>query len=101
MFESIKSAMEQTIPVDMVVLLTKKSNNPTQTEQVSDILNDLYEKIDLTTFDYILRIDGHVVLPRNFLERNLVNEPDTITSAGFQIVKIKPLLVRAENEKTV
>jgi hypothetical protein len=89
LFESIKSVMEQTIPVDMVVLLTKKSNKPTQTERVQDILEDAYEKIDLTTFDYVLKIDGQVVLPKDFLERNLANEPDTITSAEYQIIKVK------------
>jgi hypothetical protein len=99
MFESIKSVIEQTIPVEMVVLLTKKSNKPTQTEQVPDILTDAYEKIDLTTFDYILKIDRHVVLPKDFLERNLANEPDTIVSAGYQIIKVKPFLERAKMEK--
>ena len=98
-FESIKSVMEQTIPVDMVVLLTKKSNRSTQTERIPDILNDAFEKIDLTTFDYILKIDGHAVLPKDFLERNLVNEPDTIVSAGCQIVKIKPFLARVGNRR--
>ena len=93
--------MKQTIPVDMVVLLTKKSNKPTQTERVRDILNDAYKKIDLSTFDYILKIDGHVVLAEDFLERNLANEPDTITSAEYEIVKVKSFLARAENGKTI
>ena len=94
MFESIKSVMKQTIPVDMVVLLTKKSNKPTQTERVRDILNDAYKKIDLLTFDYILKIDGHSILPKDFLERNLVNEPDTVSSNGYQIVKVKTFLAQ-------
>jgi hypothetical protein len=89
MFESIKSVMEQTIPVDMVVLLTQKSNKPNQAERERDILEDAYEKIDLTTFDYILKIDGQVVLPKDFLEKNLTKEPDTITSAEYQIIKVK------------
>jgi hypothetical protein len=86
--------MEQTVPVEMIVLLTKKSNEPMQTERVPDILNGAYEKIDLTTFDYILEINGQEVLPKDFLERNLANEPDTTLSAGCQIVKVKPFLAR-------
>jgi len=97
MFESIKSVMEQTIPVDMIALLTK-SNKPTQAERISDILNDAYEEIDLATFDYILKIDGHLVLPKDFLERNLVNEPDIITSDGYQIVKVKTFLAHKERK---
>jgi hypothetical protein len=79
--------MEQTVPAEIVVLLTRRSSKPTQTER--DILKDAYEKIDLSTFDYILKIDGRIVLPKDFLERNLANEPDTITSAEYQIIKVK------------
>ena len=96
-FESIKSVMEQTVQVEMVVLLTRGSSKPTQTER--DILKDAYEKIDLTTFDYILKIDRRIVLPKDFLEKTLVNEPDTIVSAGCEIVKVEPILARAESGK--
>ena len=84
--------MEQTIPVDMIILITKKSNKCTQTERLPDVLNDGLEKIDLKKFDYILRVDGHVVLPKDFLEKNLEGEPDTMYGAGFEIVKVAPFI---------
>ncbi|HML02148.1 MAG TPA: hypothetical protein VK487_02115 [Candidatus Bathyarchaeia archaeon] len=96
-FESIKSVMEQTVPVEMVLLLTMGSNRPTETER--DVLKDAYEKIDLTTFDYILKIDGYIILPKDFLERNLANELDIMMPAGCEIVKVQHILARAENGK--
>jgi hypothetical protein len=91
-FETIKSVMQQTIPVDMIVLLTKRSNKSTQDERTAEALNDGLEKIDLKKFDYILRVDGHVVLPKDFLEKNLEGEPDTMYGSGFEIVKVAPFI---------
>jgi hypothetical protein len=94
MFESVKSVVKQTTPVDMVVLLTKKPSMPAQTEPLPDVLRDLHGKIDLATFDYILAVDEQLVLPEDFLEKSLTKEPDTLTSAGCQILKVKPFLAR-------
>jgi hypothetical protein len=91
-FETIKSVMQQTIPVEMIVLLTKRSNKSTQTERIPEVLNDGLEKVDLKKFDYFLRVDGHVVLPKDFLEKNLKGEPDTLHGAGFSIVKVAPFI---------
>ena len=84
--------MEQTVPIDMIVLLTKRSSKSTQTERIPEVLNDGLEKIDLKKFDYFLRVDGHVVLPKDFLGKNLEGEPDTLYGAGFSIVKIAPFI---------
>lgn len=48
----------------------------TVAERVSKVLNEGLSHIRLEDFDYLLRVDGDVVLLHNFLEENLKGKPD-------------------------
>jgi hypothetical protein len=85
----------------MIVLLTEELNKPAQTETIDDVLKAVNEKIDLATFDYVLKVDGQVVLPDYFLEKSLENEPYNLTSDGCQVVKVKPFLASEQGKVQV
>jgi len=91
-YETIRSVMNQTIPVDMIVLLTKKSSKLTIAERIPDLLNEGYSHIKLEDFDYILRLDGDTILKETFLERNLEGNPDLRGSGYAHLIKVEPFL---------
>jgi hypothetical protein len=91
-YEAIKSVMAQTVPVDMLVLLTKKSVKPTIAERIADALNEGVAHIRLADFDYLLRMDGDTILARTFLEKNLVGEPDVRGNGYAHLIKVKTFL---------
>jgi len=91
-YETVRSVMNQTIPVDMIVLLTKKSSKPTLVERIPDALNEGYSHIKLEDFDYILRLDGDTILKETFLERNLEGKPDLRGSGYAHLIRVKPFL---------
>jgi len=91
-YETVRSVMNQTIPVDMIVLLTKKSSKPTLVERIPDALNEGYSHIKLEDFDYILRLDGDTILKETFLERNLEGKPDSRGSGRAHLIKVKSFL---------
>jgi hypothetical protein len=91
-YETIQSVMNQTVPVDMIVLLTKRSSKPTLVERIPDALNEGYSHIKLEDFDYILRLDSDTLLKETFLERNLEGEPDSRGSGCAHLIKVKPFL---------
>jgi len=87
---SLISVLNQTIPVDMVILLPKKVQGRGIDEKMSKVLNEGLSHIKLEDFDYILRVDSDTVIPKNFLERNLKGEPDLCGKAGHaMLIKIK------------
>jgi hypothetical protein len=91
-YETIRSVMNQTIPVDMIVLLTRKSDITNEMERTPSLLNEGYSHIKLEDFDYILRLDGDTILKPTFVKRNLEGNPD-LRGAGYaHLIKVKPFL---------
>jgi len=82
----LKSVFQQSVPVDVIVLLPKKISGETVVEKVSKVLNDGLQHIKLEDFDYILRVDSDTVLPPSFLEENLKGKPDLCGGAGYAMV---------------
>jgi hypothetical protein len=90
---TLRSILQQTIPVDMIVILPRKAEGISVGEKVSKVLNEGFSYIKLENFDYILRLDGDVVVPANFLEENLKGKPDKSGSAGYEmLIKVKPFM---------
>ena len=91
-FETIRSVMDQSVPVEMIILLTKKSMKPTLIERIADAENAGLEHISLKDFDYILKVDGDTILGRDFIKNNLTDKPDAV-GAGFAfLVKVEPFM---------
>ncbi len=90
---SIMSIINQTYPVEMLIVLPKEVARGTTSQKVSRVLNDGLSHVKLQDFDYLLRVDGDVVLPSNFLEENLRGEPDLCGGAGYaMLIKVKSFL---------
>jgi len=65
----------------------------TVAERVSKVLNEGLSHIRLEDFDYLLRVDGDVVLLHNFLEENLKGKPDICGGARHaMLIKVSPFL---------
>jgi len=91
-FDTIKSVLAQSVPVEMIVLLTKKSKKPLLIERIPDALNEGFGHINLSHFDYILRLDGDTILGKDFLKNNLVGEPDCLGCGYAFLIKVQPFL---------
>jgi hypothetical protein len=89
----VPSVLAQTYPVKMLVILPEKISGGTLPERVSLVLNNGLSHINLVDFDYVLRIDGDTVLPTNFLEECLRQEPDLWGDWGYaMLIKTKTFL---------
>jgi len=88
-FVPLLSVLRQRLPVDMIVILPKKSSTPFLPQRMSEILNEGLSHIKLEHFNYILRCDRDIYLPPNYLEENLKGEPDLVgPSANGMILKV-------------
>jgi len=83
---TLKTILQQTLPIDMIVVLLKKMEGKTVAEKVSKALNDGLSHLHLKDFDYLLRVDSDTVIPPNFLEENLKGEPDLCGGAGYAMI---------------
>ncbi|MHA1834850.1 MAG: hypothetical protein ACTSV7_12790 [Candidatus Baldrarchaeia archaeon] len=90
---TLKSVLKQSIPIEMLVVLPKKVRGKNVSAKVSKVLNESLQHIKIEHFDYILRVDGEVVLPPNFLEEALKEKPDLYGAAGYaMLIKVGPFL---------
>ena len=91
--QCVSSILAQTVPIEMLVILSKKVEAGTLAERVSFILNEALSHIRIEDFDYILRVDGDTVLPTDFLEECLKEEPDLYGDWGYaMLIKAQPFL---------
>lgn len=91
--QTIRSILSQTYPVEMVIILPRRVEGRTVAEKVSKVLNEGLSHIKIEDFDYILRVDGDTVLPPNFLEENLKDNPDLCGTAGYaMLIKVQSFL---------
>jgi hypothetical protein len=91
--ETIRSILNQTYPIEMLVFLPKKVNEPRIIARVTKVLNDGLSHLRLENFDYLLRIDGDTVIPRNFLEENIREQADCCGRTGnAMLIKVSTFL---------
>ena len=90
--ETLESINTQSLPVSKLILVTELSSKQSLGYRISEVIDNALSKIDLTTYDYVLRVDSDNVLPPNFLEANLAVEPDIMGFGNPQIIKVKPFL---------
>lgn len=61
--------------------------------RVGTALNTVLSRESLKEFDYILKVDAEIVLPKNFVAENLREKPDFIASGGTAMLfKVQPFL---------
>jgi len=109
---TVKSLLRQSIPADIIVIaaypealrglpckkikcyVVEPKLDLCVGKRVSDAINRILGKVDLDEYDYLLKIDDDVILPRDFLEKNLINRRQyEIIGRGYSmIIKIETFL---------
>jgi len=90
---TLKSIEKQTIPVTRILVLSQKVEGRTLPERVSRVLNEGLMGVNLRDFDFLLRVDGDVFLPFDFIEENLRACPDLCGGAGYaMLIRVEPFL---------
>jgi len=90
---TIESILKQTVPVTEILITSRRTRGKTVSQRVSRNLNLGLAGVELACYDYLLRVDGDTVLPRNFVEENLRDKPDLCGSAGCaMLIKTEPFL---------
>lgn len=83
----------QTVQISKTVMLLGKLNGGTLSSRVSYTLNKALENVDLTGYDYILRVDGDTILEPTWLETALKSGSDLYGGWGFaMLIRVKPFL---------
>ena len=91
--ECRQGILSQTIPVTRTLFIFNRMNGGTLASRVSFALNRGLDKINLTEYDYILRVDSDTVLAPDFIEHNLKGLPDLAGNGGYaMLIKVKPFL---------
>lgn len=89
----LEAIMRQTVKVETIVLFLKQSAKPTILERISENLNEGLKNIRLEAYDYILRVDSDSIIPPNFIEENLKDQPDLCGKSGYgMLIKAGPFL---------
>lgn len=74
----IESVKNQTVPIQKILVFTKRYQGGTLAARVSRVLNDGLKEseVNIGDYDYFVRLDGHTVLPHNFVEYGLEKHCD-------------------------
>ena len=92
--DTIDSVRNQTVKVDKFIIMTEKLDDklPIGVRQ-GILINKALKWINLQDYDWILKIDDDVFLPRNFIEENLKQGGDIIGTGGHALlIKVKSFL---------
>lgn len=107
--DTMKSLMNQTIKVSKILVavgseelyrkLTSTSNKGIVEifyikpnfqdplgKRIATALNHALSTVDLTSYDYLLRVDADTVLPERFIEENLKVNADYVGKAGYAML---------------
>lgn len=94
---TVPSIKRQTVPVEKIVMVNRRGKGETRpwwaAHRIASAFNQAIEKEDLNRYDYILRVDGDVVLPPNFVEENLRQDADVVGTCSYaMLIRIPPFL---------
>jgi hypothetical protein len=90
--ESVKSVLRQDVPVNQILMILNKGQGVTLPAKVSDALNVGLASVDLSSYDFLLRVDSDVVLPVNFLGSSIALGADVVGSGPAHLIRVKPFL---------
>jgi hypothetical protein len=85
--ETVWSVIGQSIS-NFTTFLTKKSELPSLIQRIADAENDGLSHVNLSHFDYILKVDGDTVLGKDFVKNNLIGDPDVVGGGSAMLIKV-------------
>ena len=89
--ECILGIKNQTIPISKLLIVSERGSGSTLQSRVSSVLNNALAQVDLTEFDYILRVDSDTVLQPKFLEQN-IGLADAVGDGFANLIRVQPFL---------
>lgn len=89
--ETVSSVLQQPFNVEVAVF-TERVEAKSFPAKMSKVLNNGLMTYNLQQYDYLLRVDGDTVLPKNFLSENLKAEPDVMGYGYAQLIRVEPFL---------
>jgi hypothetical protein len=90
---TVGSVFCQTVEPSLVLVLTERVAGGVRfPAKMSLVLNNGLEGVDLSRFDYVLRVDDDTVLPRNFVEENLRGFPDVVGLGNAMLIRVSSFL---------
>jgi hypothetical protein len=91
--ETLQSIFSQSVPVTTIILLTEKiTEKLTFPAKISKVLNNMTEFVRIEKFDYILRVDADVILPNDFIEKNLQSGCKAMGYGYAQLIEVKSFM---------
>ena len=91
--ETVASIHNQTVPIDNLLIVSEKIvEDISFPAKISKALNNALANINLENFDYILRVDGDTVIPRNFVEANLKDHPHVAGDGDAMLLHVPSFL---------
>ncbi len=60
--------------------------------KISKVLNNMLEYINIEKFDYILRVDADIILPLDFIEKNITSGQHAIGYGYAQLIEVKSFI---------
>ena len=86
------SILNQTVPVTRIIYATSTPEANTLPARLSKVLNHGLRGINLTDYDYLLRVDSDTTLPKDFLALNLKGKPDAVGWGSAHLIKTEPFI---------
>jgi len=91
--ETLESVHNQTVPIDYLLIVSERiTDNISFPAKISKALNNAFSHINLEGFDYILRVDGDTIIPANFVEENLKENPHVTGDGDAMLIHVPSFL---------
>lgn len=91
--DTLMSVFNQTLPVTTTLILTEKvKENLAFPAKMSVVLNDMVRVVRLEEFDYLLRVDGDVILPPDFVKIHVDQSFDAVGCGYAQLIRISAFI---------
>jgi hypothetical protein len=84
--KTLQSLLNQTVPLNMIVVMMQHVPGSNLGRKVSFLFNKAMSRISFQEYDYILRVDGDVILPSNYLEKNMELHADVVGTGGYAML---------------
>jgi hypothetical protein len=91
--DTLQSIFSQSIPVTTTLLLTEIINDQISfPAKISKVLNSMIAFVRIEKFDYILRVDADIILPQDFIEKNIISGFYAMGYGYAQLIDVKSFI---------
>jgi len=84
--ECLDNLNNQTVKVNRTLIISTRFKNAPLQVKVATALNEGLKQVNLDNYDYILRMDGHTILPLNFIQYALNKQCDMFGNVCYAML---------------